>query len=451
VSVRAGSSIVVLVARVARARPLAIAIALAAALAWAASPAPARALEARIDGTLENATSGGPGHADYIRLLQLKTGMDQIAVMEDVTGSFQFSGLSGEVGDPYLLQVSSGSVNYNEQIALDATGVAAVNIAIFDTTSSLDDVRVVKYQIGLAVETELLRVFKVAEIMVEGSPPRAVVIEPGAFRFPVQPGLVKMGVATAQYATMPLAVEPVPVGNAGEYAISYPLRPGKTEIQIQYDLEYDKAGTVFSEVLSHTVEEINALVVPESIVVVSEVLSDRGLDPQNGIHLFSARDIPAGTTVVLRLSGEGAPGSPHAAADEPAETEDAPAEMGGGRVRGGDASNPHGGGDRVVKVPNRMNSLRVPAIAGVLGTLLLGAAYALTRPAGGGAGGSDRRASDPALLARREQILDRIVALDAKHRAGEISEYAYWQKREALKDVLVEIIEEAGRQKRVKM
>lgn len=427
---------------------------LAAILACAALARPARAIEARIDGTLENATRGGPGHADYIRLLQLKTGMDQIAVMEDVTGSFQFSGLTGEVGDPYLLQVSEGSVNYNQQIALDASGAAAVTIAIFDTTSSLDDVRVVKYQIGLAVETNLLRVFKVAEIMVEGSPPRAVVVEPGAFRFSVQPGLVKMGVATAQYATMPLTVEPVPLGDGNEYAISYPLRPGKTEIQVQYDLEYDKAGTLFSEALSHTVEEINALIVPESIAVVPEIFVDRGLDPQNGIHMFSARDVPAGTTVALRLSGEGAPGSPHAAEDEPEPDAGAGAsEMGGARVRGGDrdASNPHSEGGRVVRVPNRTNSLRVPVIAGILGTLLLGAAYALTRPAPGGGAGADRRASDPALLARREQILDRIVALDAKHRAGEISEYAYWQKREALKDLLVEIFEEADRQKRVKM
>ncbi len=416
-----------------------------AALAAGLAPSAARAIEARIDGTLENATSGGPAHADYIRLLRLKTGMEQIAVIEDVTGSFQFSGITGEVDDPYLVQVSSGSVNYNERVILDATGVASLNIAVYDTTSSLQDVRVVKYQIGLAVETNLLRVFKVAEIMVDGNPPRAVVVEPGAFRFRVQPGLVKMGVATAQYGTMPLTVEPVPLGDGSEYAISYPLRPGKTEIQIQYDLEYDKAGTIFSEVLAYTVEEINALVVPESIVVASDILSDRGLDPQNGIHLFSARDIPAGTAVVMRLSGEGAPASRHAGMDD----EEPGADAGMGGERSGGRSG--GGGERVLRVPNRMNSLRIPAIAGLLATLLLGAAYALTRPATAGGDGSGQRTSDPAFLARREQILDRIVALDAKHRAGEISEYAYWQKREALKDLLVEIIEEAARRKRVKM
>ncbi|MFN0152002.1 MAG: hypothetical protein ACKVU1_14980 [bacterium] len=420
-----------------------------AAIAAALAPAGARAIEARIDGTLENATSGGPAHADYVRLLRLKTGMEQIAVIEDVTGSFQFSGITGEINDPYLVQVSSGSVNYNESVTLDATGIASLNIAVYDTTSSLADVRVVKYQIGLAVESQLLRVFKVAEIMVEGDPPRAVVIEPGAFRFPVQSALVKMGTATAQYATMPLSVDPVRVGDGSEYAISYPLRPGKTELQIQYDLEYDEAGTVFSEAIAYAVDEINALVVPESIAVVSDVLSDRGLDPQNGIHLFSGLDIPAGTAITLRLSGKGASASPHPEMDEGAgEGAGAEGGMGGERSRGRSG----GGGDRVVHVPNRMNSIRTPVIAGVLGTLLLGAAYALTRPAtAGGEAGSGQRTSDPVFLARREQILDRIVALDAKHRAGEISEYAYWQKREALKDLLVEIIEEAARSKRVKM
>ncbi|HVH05520.1 MAG TPA: hypothetical protein VNE71_05930, partial [Myxococcota bacterium] len=73
-------------------------------------------------------------------------------------------------------------------------------------------------------------------------------------------------------------------------------------------------------------------------------------------------------------------------------------------------------------------------------------AIVITRPPAEQArAAAGRRASDPEALARRESILDRIVALDAKHRAGEISEYAYWQKREALKTTLVELLEESGR------
>jgi hypothetical protein len=119
---------------------------------------------------------------------------------------------------------------------------------------------------------------------------------------------------------------------------------------------------------------------------------------------------------------------------------------GGERAGGGDRG--EGRGDRagrVVHVPNRMTQYRWVTIGGVLATLFLGLAYALTRPPAATGRGAAPRASDPALLAEREAILDRIVALDARHRAGEISEYAYWQKREALKGDLVLLMEEAVR------
>jgi hypothetical protein len=414
----------------------AFALALVAALAATSAPSgAARALEARIEGTIENATAGGPGDAEYVRLLRLKEGMEPLAVLENVSGSFLFSGVAAEAGDPLLVQAASGGVTYSKQVTLDASGAGAVSIVVYDTTSSWNDVRVARYQIGLAVETEMLRVFKVIEVMVEGHPPRAVVGEPGAFRFPVQAGLLQMGVATAQHASLPLTVEPIALEGSREYAISYPLRPGKTEFQIQYDLKYNAVGTVFSEALPYAVEEMNALVVPESIAITSELLADQGIDAHNNIHLFSGRDIPAGVPVVLRLSGEGAPSASRSA-------QGGMGADGGASAGSGDA----GGAGRVVRVPNRMTSLRVITIAGVLVTLGLGTAFALTRPpAEPGRAAAGRRASDPAALARRESILDRIVALDAKHRAGEISEYAYWQKREALKATLVELLEESGR------
>jgi hypothetical protein len=421
---------------VSRARSRAIVFAFAAALALgalAAAPMPARALEARIEGTIENATVGGPGNAEYVRLSRLKEGMEQLAVLENVSGSFLFSGVSADAGDALLVQATSGSVTYSKQIAVDASGAVSVSIAVYDTTSSWSDVRVARYQIGLAVETEMLRVFKVIEVMVEGHPPRAIVGEPGAFRFPVQAGLLQMGSATAQHASLPLTVEPVALEGGREYAISYPLRPGKTEFQIQYDLKYNTVGTVFSEALPYPVEEMNALVVPESIAVTSELLADQGIDPHNRIHLFSGRDIPESAPVVLRLSGEGAPSAPRS-------------EQGGAGADGSAGSGDAGGAGRVIRVPNRMTSLRVVTIVGVLATLGLGAAFALTRPpVESQRAGAGRRASDPEALARRESILDRIVALDAKHRAGEISEYAYWQKREALKATLVELLEESSR------
>jgi hypothetical protein len=269
----------------------------------------------------------------------------------------------------------------------------------------------------------MLRVFKVLEIDVGGTPPRTVVGEPGAFRFYTQPGLLHIGSVNAQSGSLPLTIEPVALEGGREYAVPYPLRPGRTEIQVQYDVTYDKLGTVFSEALIYPVEEMNVLVVPQTLDVVSELLADRGIDQQNGIRMFSGRDLPPGAPVVFRLSGEGTAAS--------------------GGAQGGDGA----AAPKVIRVPNPTQRLLVPTILGVFGALLLLMGFALTRrPAH--AGPRARVASDEAALERREAILDRIVALDERHRTGEISEYAYWQKREALKAQLVEIAEETERRAR---
>ncbi len=405
---------------------LALAIALAAGLALA--PLSARALEGRVDGTIVDGTNGGEGRAESIQLLRLREGMEAAGGVENVTGAFSIPGISAEPDERFLLRVTHDGVAYNRAFGFAESGVNFVEVTVYDTTSSLDDLRVVTYQIGLAAETEALRVFKIWELTVGGGRPRTIVAKPGAFRFPIQSSLLQIRMASARFGTMPLNVDPIPVEGGAGYTIDYPLRPGQTEIQLAYDLPYAEIGTDFAEALIQPVEEMNVLIVPKELEVTSSLLSDRGVNAEDGIRVFSARDLPEGAPIAFRLSGKGAPPSP------------------AGETGGDDAS--AGASPRVVRVPNRTQKLLLPALVGVLGPLLGGLAYTLVHKPAGAAGGP-RRASDPGLLARREAILARIVALDQKHRAGQISEYSYWQKREALKGELVLILEEIDRGSRI--
>lgn len=399
----------------------------AAALALAsvaAAPAPGRALEGRIDGTIVNGTRGGPGRADAIQLLRHEGGMETVAEVENVESTFTLPSVVGESGERFLLRATHDGVSYSRSFAFSETGVNVIEIAVYDTTSAATGVHVARYQVGLAAEPEVLRVFKVFEVTTGGTPPRTVVGRPGAFRFRVQAGLLRVRSASAQYGTIPINQDPIPLEGEGGYAIDFPLRPGVTEIHVAYDLPYREVGTLFSEALLYPVSEMNVLIVPTSLEVTSELLADRGIDEHDGIRVFSGRDLPAQTPIVFRLAGEGS-----ARADEEHASEE-------GRQSGD--------GTKVVRVPNRTSRLILPALAGILGPLAAALAFSLARrPARAGAGA--RRAAAPALLAAREAILDRIVSLDRRYRAAEISEYAYWQKREALKGELVELIERIER------
>jgi len=391
----------------------------AAALA-AAAPGRALALSGRVEGTIVNGTSGGEGRAEVVRLVRLQEGMTPLAALENVSGAFRFADVEGEPGDRFLVQTQWGGVNYNKAFGFAENGVNVVEVTVYDTTSTWDEVRIMRYQIGLAAETELLRVFKIFEVVVGGTPPRTVAGEAARFRFYAQPDHIHLRSVSAKFGTMPLNQEPIPLEGGTEFAIDFPLRPGHTEIQLSYDVPYKTISTVFSEALLYPVEEMNVLIVPSGLEVTSELLADRGVDEANGLRFFTARDLPEAAPVVFRLSGEGLPpGEGHS--DD--------------------------GGTKVVRVPDRTKALLVPALLGVLAPLGAGVAYALTRrPLAARRDG--RRAADPELLAKREAILERIVALDRKNRAGEISEYAYWQKREALKGELVTILEETERDRR---
>jgi hypothetical protein len=405
-------------------RAPALASAAAAVALLAAAAAPALAIGGRVEGTIVNGTTGGEGRADVVRLIRLQEGMTPLAALENVGSAFRFPDVEGQPGDRFLLQAQWGGVNYNKAFGFAENGVNVIEVTVYDTTSAWDGVRIMRYQVGLAAETELLRVFKIIEVAVSGSPPRAVAGEAGRFRFYAQPGHLHMRSVSAKFGTMPVNQEPIPLEGGTEFAIDFPLRPGHTEIQLSYDLPYKSTSTVFSEALLYPVEEMNVLIVPSNLEVTSEILSDRGVDEQNGLRFFTARDLPEAAPVVFRLSGEGLP----------------PGEGHGGE--GGEGG--EGGGEtKVVRVPDRTASLLAPALAGVLAPLVAGVVYALSRrPRAARRDG--RRAADPALLAKREAILERIVALDGKNRAGEISEYAYWQKREALKGELVALLEEMG-------
>jgi hypothetical protein len=351
--------------------------------------------------------------------------MKPLAVVENVEETFQFLDVEGEPGARFLVQTQFAGVNYNKAFGFAENGVNLVEVTVYDTTSSWDDARVARYQIGLAAETDLLRVFKIFEIEVGGTPPRTVVGDPGAFRYYTQSDHLHMRSVSARHGTMPLTQEPVPIEGGTEFAINFPLRPGQTELQVAYDVPYREIATDFSEALLYPVDEMNVLIVPTDLEVTSELLSDRGIDKENGIRFFTARDLPKGAPVVFRLSGKGMP-------------------PGEGHGEEGTAEGGEGGGTKVVRVPDRTDKLLVPALLGVLVPLTAGVVYALTRRPARESRGA-RRAADPEVLARREAILERIVALDRRNREGEISEYAYWQKREALKGELVALLEEMER------
>lgn len=385
--------------------------------------APAASLTGRVEGRIVNGTTGAAGRAEVVRLVSLEEGMKPLAAVENVSDTFQFLDVEGEPGSRFLVQTQFAGVNYNKAFGFDESGVNLVEVTVYDTTSLWDDVRITKYQIGLAAETELLRVFKIFEIEVGGTPPRAVIGDPGAFRFYAQPDHLHMHSVSAKFGTMPLNQEPVPIEGGTEFAINFPLRPGKTEIQAAYDVPYREISTVFSEGLLYPVEEMNVLVVPTDLEVTSELLSDRGVDQENGIRFFTGRDLPKGAPVVFRLSGKGIPP---------------------GEGHGGEGTGEGESGASVVRVPDRTGDLLFPTLLGVLGPLLAGVAYALTRRPRNVQPGA-RRAADSEALARREAILERIVALDRRNRDGAISEYDYWQKREALKGELVALLEEMER------
>lgn len=379
--------------------------------------------QASIEGQITNGTTNRPVANQEVRLLSPRQGMEQVATASsDASGHFAFGPSQIDPSAFYLLETTYEGARYHEPVKFEAAGSATVNVTIYDSTSSRTALRVQMLRILVRVDGAKAQVREQYEVQNSSSPPRSYADPKGTFRFRLSPGAGKPTVSVTGLLNMPLPEEAEAGQSPGEFFIRYPLKPGPTEVTVDYQADYTPAKLSLSERVSYPMDHAEMYVFPASITVDSTVLKPAGMDSKNSIEKLAAENLPAGATLEARLSGEAvAPPSPQSGAAEQGAAEENP---------------------EVKIVPDQMTRLALP----LLGCFLLVFLWALgvrvakewPRLKARGAGRFPGQAGQRRLSAKAEKLLNSLADLDELFRAGKIAEKDYWKERLELKARLVE-------------
>jgi hypothetical protein len=304
-------------------------------------------------------------------------------------------------------------VDYHEPGRFDSP----IKMTIYEASPSDPGLRVELLRLAAQPAGNKVRVQEQFTIQNSSQPPRAFATTDGTLRFRLPPQVTEPSVAVTGLMNMQLPQTPDKGKSPGEFSIRYPMKPGSTVVTLQYETDYDPAGFELTSLVPYPIDRSELYVAPANLSVESKVFEATGVDTKNGIATFQASNVPRGTAIEARLSGQGA-----------AVTEQAEARQTEGQV---------------TTVPNAITKLGWP----ILGIFLLLLFWALgVRAAKEWSNLAEQNAAQPArkqLESKVEGLLNSLADLDELSTAGKIAERKYWRERLELKAKLVAILKKS--------
>jgi hypothetical protein len=387
--------------------------------------------QGQVQGTVSNGTTGRAVGGQEVRLLMPRGGMPQVATATaDATGHFV---LNAEGIDPksfYLVSTDFASATYNAPATFDSGGNANVNLTVYDSSRSPAGLRIAAVRVFVGAlagnSGPELHVQEEFAIQNSTSPPRAYAVPDATFRFSVPADAGTPTVSVAGLMNMALPQTPEPGKARGEFSIRYALKPGVTQVTIQYTKPYDASGLDLKNQTSFPIDQVELYVYPSSLTVAAPGFQPSGSDNVHKIQVYGAPQLAHNTTAFsIRLSGEAASGPPPGLDQGSSQGRGSGSEQGEGQNQ-----------DQVKTVPNSISELAGPVLVAFLLLLLwaLGVRVAKEWPR---LKAQDGDGPKQLLNAKVEKLLNSVADLDELFAAGKIAEPKYWKERLDLKARLV--------------
>lgn len=208
---------------------------LLAALALALSFVPgAAALD--ISGRVTNGTTGQPVANQFVNLIALREQMVPVRETEtDSEGRFRFV-VAANPNERFLVQVPYRGVLYSRP-AMPGTGeTVSVDIEVFEIGAPSENVSLEAHTIILEPHRDHVRVIESYAVNNTSRPPRAFYPDGGGFRFALPGAVGDLQVSAGRSGSVSLKQQPQPTTQKDVYVIDFAVRPGESEIQINYAL-----------------------------------------------------------------------------------------------------------------------------------------------------------------------------------------------------------------------
>lgn len=297
-----------------------------------------------ISGRLINGSTGGEGAADEVRLVSHQEMMATVTALKDVRGSFVLSVTTTDPPNRFLVQAIKGRVVYSQGVrSYDEEVVLTVFDAAPDVPISLSLNNMAIFAYGAQMDVGCFYT-----IDNSAQPPQVLEVDGPTLRFPLIDGVERVQVSTKLGDAMSLRQSVEVEGQEG--SISYPLKPGQTQMIVTATRAYDRQNTTqFSLALPTDQTRFSLVVMPRTMEVSGPGVVFESSDDAEDLNVYSVT--PGASRLVLDVRG-------------------VPAEAQAGK--GSEAAQPHG---EIRSVANELDRWRWP----IVGLLLLVLGLALLR------------------------------------------------------------------------
>ena len=277
-----------------------LAVAAGIAVGWFATPC-----TAAVEGTVRNATTGGPAAGVTLTLSTFEGGMRPLEeTVSGADGAFSFDKELPAVGEGQQLagsiRAEHDGVNYTEILPV---GAATQDVPVTVYSASADGIpppegRAVFLEPG---ETEMM-VRDIYPFVNNSSPPVTYSSETGTLRFflpEAAQGLVR--VSGTGPAGMALPSTALASETANVYKVDFPLKPGKNSIELAYVVPHEDGAEFTVRSMYPTLG--TRVVVPGGWSLEGPGLSRLGNVPETNLALYDLADAgPVAITVTRRPS-----------------------------------------------------------------------------------------------------------------------------------------------------
>lgn len=365
-----------------------------------------------ITGKLINGTTQRPATVESVLLLQLKEGMELVDAVDAAAGTFVFTDIS-DTDTPYLLQVEYLGIRYNHMVRFLTEVDVKLEVTVFDTTSSSGNLRTTVPHFFLSVQGQGLRVEKIIEIENQTNPPKTYANVNGTVPIYIPDTIENPIQLTAATGSMPINVEALPTAENGIHRVDYALKPGKTSINLTYELPYNPSGTRYEEINLYPVSALEIVVSPPDIVVDGAKIHIIGTDPQTNFTVVKSDPLRTGELLAFQLTGAGG-----ASSNGHQQTSNAEQQV------------------RIVRRPSDITRLTGFYLVLIAGALAIGIwfFYGYRQP------DVQRTLSGGNLLAVREALLNQLAHLDDTYDQQQIESAVYHKHRVSLKKRLYQVL-----------
>lgn len=285
---------------------------LSGARAWAQTPAGQGVIEGQA--VLASAGSTAPLSDLPTSLFTFIDGQRQVppaTAQTDAAGRVRFTNLAVDSHYTYTLFIKFQEAIYGSGVISFSAGssVAQANVKVYDSTTDAHALRVDQHHIIIDVDgeshtldvLEFYQLTNAGDRTIVGMPSQQAGNKPVSFHAPLPPDAVVQSIEnrtpnTDIYQT------------AGELLDTVPIVPGHADLIFEYRLPYQRSTDALALSSPYTTTMLNVLVAPGIAVRGPQLVFVDNVPAGNRqFQHYSARDVPANTSVAIELSGLPAP------------------------------------------------------------------------------------------------------------------------------------------------